>query len=82
LWDVASGESVVIRGHDHPVRSLAWAPDGSYIASAATDGAIQLVRIAALPQPLFAGHEPQVLRPQLERATSAVLGPDNRPISR
>jgi WD40 repeat protein len=82
LWDVASGESVVIRGHDHPVRSLAWAPDGSFIASAAMDGAIQLVRIAGLPQPLFAGHDPAALRPQLDRATSAVLGPDNRPISK
>jgi WD40 repeat protein len=82
LWDVGSGESVVIRGHDHPVRSIAWAPDGSYIASAATDGALQLVRISALPQPLFAGHDPQALRPQLERATSAVLGPGDRPISK
>jgi WD40 repeat protein len=82
LWDVESGESVVIRGHDHPVRSLAWSPDGSLVASAATDGAIQLVRIAALPQPLFAGHDAQSLRPQLEKATSAVLGPGDRPISK
>ncbi|HEY2748429.1 MAG TPA: protein kinase [Polyangia bacterium] len=81
LWDVASGESRVVRGHERPVRAVAFAPDGKSIASVGRDGTLQLVRLDELPQPLFAGHDARALRPELDRATSAVIAAKDRPVS-
>jgi hypothetical protein len=81
LWDVASGESRVVRGHERPVRAVAFAPDGKSIASVGRDGTLQLVRLDELPQPLFGGHDAHALRPELDRATTAVIGAHDRPVS-
>jgi eukaryotic-like serine/threonine-protein kinase len=81
LWDAATGESRVVRGHERPVRAVAFAPDGKSVASVGRDGALQLVRLDDMPQPLFGGHDARTLRPQLERATTAAIGADDRPIS-
>ena len=38
LWDSSSGADVAaLRGHDHWVHSLAFSPDGRFLASAGTD---------------------------------------------
>ncbi len=81
LWDAATGESRVLRGHDGPVRAVAFSPDGKSIASVGRDGALQLVRLDDMTQPLFGGHDARRLRPQLERATTAAIGSDGRPVS-
>ena len=81
IWDAASGESRVVRGHEGPVRSVAFSPDGKTLASVGRDGALQLVRLDQLPQPIFGGHDARTLRPLVERATSALIGPDDRPAS-
>ncbi|HEX6838031.1 MAG TPA: WD40 repeat domain-containing protein, partial [Polyangia bacterium] len=81
LWDAATGESRVVRGHERPVRAVAFAPDGKSIASVGRDGTLQLVRLEDLAQPLFGGHDARTLRPRLEKATSAVIGPADRPLS-
>jgi hypothetical protein len=60
---------------------VAFAPDGKSVASVGRDGALQLVRLDDMPQPLFGGHDARTLRPQLERATTAAIGADDRPIS-
>ncbi|HXU71449.1 MAG TPA: protein kinase [Polyangia bacterium] len=81
LWDTATGESRVVRGHDRAVRAVAFAPDGKSIASVGRDGTLQLVRLSDLAQPLFGGHDARTLRPQLDHATTAVIGSDDRPTS-
>ncbi|MDB4971104.1 MAG: High-affnity carbon uptake protein Hat/HatR [Myxococcales bacterium] len=81
LWDTSSGESRVVRGHERPVRSIVFSPDGKMLASVGRDGALLLVRIEELPQPLFGGHDARTLRPLVDRATTAQIGPDDRPVS-
>ena len=81
LWDAATGESRVVRGHERPVRAVAFAPDGKSIASVGRDGTLQLVRLDDLAQPLFGGDDARTLRPHLERATTAAIGPGDRPVS-
>jgi WD40 repeat protein len=78
LWNALTGDGYVVRGHERPVRDLAWTADGKLLASVGTDGQLQLVQIDELPQ--FGGHDPRTLRPLLERATTAVIGPDDRPV--
>jgi hypothetical protein len=34
-----------------------------------------------MPQPLFGGHDAKTLRPLIDRATAAQIGPDDRPVS-
>jgi eukaryotic-like serine/threonine-protein kinase len=81
LWDAATGESRVVRGHERPVRQVAFAPDGKSVASVGRDGTLALVRLDELAQPLFGGHDARTLRPHLQRATTALIGPEDRPVS-
>jgi hypothetical protein len=63
------------------VRAVAWAPDGKSVASVGRDGVLQIVKLEDMAQPLFGGHDATTLRPRLERATSAVIGAEDRPVS-
>jgi WD40 repeat protein len=41
LWDARSGESRgELRGHDGVVQNLAWSPDGKFLATGSSDGAL------------------------------------------
>src|SRR5262249_43416843 len=43
VWEVASGREVaLLAGHDRPVRSVAFAPDGHHLVSAGLDGKLLL----------------------------------------
>jgi len=43
LWDPATGAQVrELTGHPGTVRAVAWAPDGSMVASAGDDGVVRL----------------------------------------
>jgi WD40 repeat protein len=45
LWDATTGRSILhYTGHSGDVFDLAWSPDGSLIASASTDGTVQVWR--------------------------------------
>jgi WD40 repeat protein len=78
LWNATTGDGYVVRGHERPVRDLDWAADGRRLVSVGTDGRVQLVMIGELPK--FGGHDARSLQPLLESATTAVIGPDDRPV--
>ena len=43
LWDVATGrERALLRGHDGPVQSVVFSPDGRTLATGGNDGVIRL----------------------------------------
>jgi hypothetical protein len=46
IWNLASGESVALRGHGGRVRGVAYAPSGAQVASAAQDGQVRLWDVA------------------------------------
>jgi WD40 repeat protein len=43
LWDVSRGEEVAtLRGHEGPIRSVAFSPDGTRVVSGSDDQTIKL----------------------------------------
>ena len=43
VWDATSGaESLTLKGHTDPVRSVAFSPDGKRLASASWDGTVKV----------------------------------------
>ncbi|MBN1284615.1 MAG: serine/threonine protein kinase [Anaerolineae bacterium] len=45
IWDVATGTVlIVLAGHTERVSTVAWSPDGSYIASGGQDGSVRIWR--------------------------------------
>ncbi|HEX4461242.1 MAG TPA: hypothetical protein VIA18_24850, partial [Polyangia bacterium] len=78
LWDATTGDGYVVRGFERPVRDLAWSPDGKRLAAVASDGRLQLIALDELPP--FGGHDPHTLKPLLDHATTATIGPDDRPV--
>jgi WD40 repeat protein len=78
LWNAATGDGYVVRGHERPVRDLDWAPDGRRLVSVGMDGRVQMVMIDELPD--FGGHDARSLNKLLEAATTAMIGPDDRPV--
>jgi WD40 repeat protein len=61
-WDVVAGcERTPLRGHDHPVSSVAYAPDQNLIVSGAADGTVKLWDTATGQEcASFRGHQWQV----------------------
>jgi WD40 repeat protein len=61
-WDVVAGqERAALRGHDHPVSSVAYSPGEALIVSGATDGTIKVWEAASgLERASFRGHLWQV----------------------
>jgi eukaryotic-like serine/threonine-protein kinase len=60
LWDTATGESRVLRGHSTWVVSIAFAPDGRHIAAGATDGSIRVWRFPDGESKTISGHSSPV----------------------
>jgi eukaryotic-like serine/threonine-protein kinase len=60
LWDTATGEARVLRGHTSWVISVAFAPDGRHIAAGATDGSIRLWSFPTGESRLVSGHSAPV----------------------
>jgi len=60
LWDTATGESRVLRGHTSWVISVAFAPDGRHIAAGATDGSIRMWTFPTGESRLLSGHSAPV----------------------
>ncbi|HRI69802.1 MAG TPA: protein kinase, partial [Polyangium sp.] len=63
VWDVdGSGESVVLRGHEHSVDDLAWSHDGRRIASGSRDKTVRIWNADGTGTPVvLAGHEKRVV---------------------
>ena len=69
LWDTATGESRLLRGHSSWVISVAFAPDGRHIAAGATDGSIRVWSFPDGESRVISGHSSPV-------RTLAFAGPD------
>ena len=68
MWAAdGSGEPVVLRGHQGPVLSAAWSPDGTRIVTASEDGTARV----------WAAGE-KLLRALSRKATNACLEPEFR----
>ena len=74
VWDLSSGSSHVLRGHEASVDHVAWSSDGSRLVSAGRDGT---VRVWRAPPPALP--TPTAVRERLHDITTAVIGPDDRP---
>ncbi len=74
LWDLESFvEVATLRGHTESVHSLAFAPDGHTLASAAGDGTVRLWDVAAWQAPAPPGHIATIL--------ATIFSPDGRTIA-
>lgn len=62
LWDVEEAQRIaILAGHEKGVRSIAFSPDGSTLASAAADGTVRLWNIARAMQIAVFEHPDEVL---------------------
>jgi hypothetical protein len=77
VWDVATGDVRLLRGHTSPVVSLSYAPTGDQLVTASAERVI-LFDLARLPAPLGDG---AAVAAAIERESSVVLGPDDRPVT-
>jgi WD40 repeat protein/serine/threonine protein kinase len=48
VWQRATGETEVLRGHTNCVRGVAFSPDGKQIASASADGTVKIWNVPSL----------------------------------
>ncbi|HCI81011.1 MAG TPA: hypothetical protein DHW02_15130, partial [Ktedonobacter sp.] len=58
IWDAYMGQNAVIcRGHTQAVVTVAWSPDGNYVASGSIDGTVRLWDAATGQQKyVYRGH--------------------------
>jgi eukaryotic-like serine/threonine-protein kinase len=50
VWDPLTAEEILtLKGHEAPVRTAAFSPDGTILATGGDDGAIRLWRAPATP---------------------------------
>jgi WD40 repeat protein len=70
IWDAATGtELAILRGHEGPVHSAVFSPDGSRIVTASNDNTARIWDAAN-------GKEIAVLRGDVSNVVSAVFSPD------
>ena len=51
IWNSATKETRTLRGHTSWVRSIAFSPDGEWIASGSRDGTLKLWPVPFVPSP-------------------------------
>jgi WD40 repeat protein/tRNA A-37 threonylcarbamoyl transferase component Bud32 len=76
VWQLATGRHRVLRGHDGPVRRVAW-HGGDELVTASEDGAIRRWRVPSLDVP-----SAQEIAARLEQATTARIDVSNRATTR
>ena len=74
LWDLDNGRAQVLRGHWASVDQVAWTSDGARVITGSRDGTVRIW--TAPPVALPDGSD---VRRQLDDATTAVIGADDRP---
>jgi WD40 repeat protein len=60
VWDVATGGSRVLRGHDEAVRAIGFSPDGRTVATGSNDQAVQLWNLETGALTVLRGHRAAV----------------------
>ncbi len=77
LWELASGDVHVLRGHQHAIVDLAFAPDGDHLATV-SDEHIVTWDLRRLPVPLT---DPEAVRAAIDAESTVVLEADDHPVT-
>jgi eukaryotic-like serine/threonine-protein kinase len=75
LWDLAADtEALHLRGHEDPIRSVAFSPDGSQLASACGGGTVKIWSASL-------GNEILTLSEAMDEVSSVAWSPDGRQLA-